>query len=470
MRILTVIAGILLSACGAFCFAVYQNAFADAAFLVGLVMVIAGGCTVAAYLVSGWGSNRTTDTSLVEGLGTLLYGFAVLNNQVTDSTLTMFFGTWLTLCGITRVSQSFYVSRFRPSDWAKIMPLAAITSMLGIVMMMPKLVSAVMPLMLLGGAFILDGLSMLIYAMFMKKSDITSSEAEAKAHERAAAKKALAIEKRKERDRLRSLSKQEREVEQERQRQQREAEEEARRRAKAEARAARRAMARPATELTIQFTPEETAQIKAADSTVGMGSAKNVEESKEPVGNVRDVTELPLNDGEGVMSDKNDKEGAVPFEKGDKGMESGKNDEEGNKPTKDRAETPLAKPVWQKPKEIPSLRVAAIEERENGKEEDFTPGPLKFTAVNLEEIESKKPEIEFEKVALPDLKLASENGTVSRDEVLNKIDNVTLKHEGVDYTPINLEELVAEPLEKPYDPEESKRFTQTLNFDWLEDK
>lgn len=457
MRILTVIAGILLSACGAFCFAVYQNAFADAAFLVGLVMVIAGGCTVAAYLVSGRGSNRTTDTSLVEGLGTLLYGFAVLNNQVTDSTLTMFFGTWLTLCGITRVSQSFYVSRFRPSDWAKIMPLAAITSMLGVVMMMPKLVSAVMPLMLLGGAFILDGLSMLIYAMFMKKSDVTSSEAEAKAHERAAVKKALAIEKRKERDRLRSLSKQEREAEQERQRQQREAEEEARRRAKAEAKAARKAEARPVTERTIQFTPEETAQIKTAED--GMELSKNVEYAAEP----------PLNAGEGKEPAGNGKNSALPSENWSEDIKFDKNDEEGKESAGERSEAPLAKPVWQKPTEIPSLRVAAIEER-NADKDDFIPKPINFTAVNLEEIESRKPEIEFEKVTLPEFKLASETGTVSRDEVLNKIDNVALKHEDVDYTPINLEELVAEPLEKPYDPEESKRFTQTLNFDWLEDK
>ncbi len=445
MRILTVIAGILVSACGAFCFAVYQNAFADVAFLVGLVMVVAGGCIVAAYLVSGRGNNRTTDTSLVEGLGTLLYGFAVLNNQVTDNTLTMFFGTWLTLCGITRVSQSFYVSRFRPQDWAKIMPLAAITSMLGVVMMMPKLVSAVMPLMLLGGAFILDGLSMLIYAMFMKKSDVTSSEAEAKAHERAAAKKALAIEKRKERDRLRSLSKQEREAEQERQKQQREIEEEERRRAKAEAKAARKAKARPATERTIQFTPEETAQIKAADSQAGM----------EP----NSVTETD--------NDEPDKSAAEG-----NGHPAPAKDiiKESIQPAADRAEVSLAKPVWQKPTEIPSLRASAIEERENFKEEDFIPKPLTFTAVNLEEIESQKPpEIKFEKVELPEFTLASETGTVDRNDVLNKIDNIILKHEGVDYTPINLEELVAEPLGKPYDPEESKRFTQTLNFDWLED-
>ena len=106
MRLLVLISGILISGAGAFCFAFYTSTFYDVAFLVGLVMVIAGICNTVAYLISGRGARRLTETTLVEGLVTLLYGFAVLSNQVTDSMLTMFFGTWLTLCGVTRFSQS----------------------------------------------------------------------------------------------------------------------------------------------------------------------------------------------------------------------------------------------------------------------------------------------------------------------------------------------------------------------------
>ena len=93
MRILTTIAGILICATGAFCFAVYTSPFSDVAFVVGVVMVLSGIMHNVAYLVSGRGKNRLTDTALVEGLVTFFYGFAVLNNQVTDEVLTLFFGT-----------------------------------------------------------------------------------------------------------------------------------------------------------------------------------------------------------------------------------------------------------------------------------------------------------------------------------------------------------------------------------------
>ena len=185
MRILTAIAGILICGTGAFCFAVYSNPFSDVAFVVGVVMVVSGIMHTVAYLVSGRGANRLTDTALVEGLVTFCYGFAVLNNQVTDEVLTLFFGTWLTLCGITRISQSFYVSRFNPRDWAKIMPLGMVAAMFGVIMMMPSLLSAVMPLMLVGGAFIVDGFSILIYAMYMRRKDADRGKAEQEARQRA---------------------------------------------------------------------------------------------------------------------------------------------------------------------------------------------------------------------------------------------------------------------------------------------
>ena len=430
MIVLTVIAGILISGCGAFCFAVYTNPFKDVAFLVGLVMVVSGALNIIAYLVSGSGKNRTTDTALVEGLVTLLFGFAVLNNQVTDLMLTMFFGTWLTLSGVTRVSQSFYVSRFRPKDWAKIMPLAAIASMLGVVMMMPKLVSAVMPLMLVGGAFVLDGLSTLVYAMFMKKPTAKTSEFEAKAKERAEARKALKEAERAERDRLRALSIKEREEEQERQKQKRDAEEAAKKQSREEERAARRESARPATEKTMEFTPEEVAEINEAAMEAELKA-----EDKKPE-EAAEEEENALNPMSAVWASMAQESGVQ------------------------------IRPVWQKPTDIPSLRAErdALQE----KEDDFK--PLKFNAVNLEEVESKEVKVEFEKVELPEYKLRSDFETADREAVLDEIDRASFKTEDVDYTPISLEELVNEPLARPYDPDDARRFTQTLNIGWLEDE
>ncbi len=454
MRILTVIAGILISACGAFCFASYTNPFTDVAFLVGLVMVVSGGCNLAAYLVSGRGNKRTTDTALVEGLVTLLYGFAVLSNKVTDLMLTLFFGTWLTLSGVTRFSQALYVSRFRPRDWAKVIPLAAIASMLGIVMMMPTLVSAVMPLMLVGGAFICDGLSMLMYAMYMKRPTAITSKKEEEAKERAAARKSQTHAQRAERDRLRNLSRKERDAEIERKRKEQEAREVTKRKLREEERARKREAARPASEKTMEFTPEEVAEINAA--------AKETEEAIKENKPSEDENKTVIN------LDENNPMAAIWATMAE---ESGA-DVKVNKPQPkeepiSEPEAPATRPIWQRPTDIPSLRA----ERESLKDEDDSAGftPIKFTAVNLEEIESRKPVVEFEKVQLPEFRIASDTESVSRSEILEQIDNTTLEKTDADYTPISLDELVAEPLSRPYDPNESKRFTQTLHFGWLED-
>lgn len=439
MRVLTVISGLVMAICGAFCFAFSGNLFSSVAFVIGVTMVISGGCSIGAYIISGKGHNRLTETSLVEGLVTLLYGVAVLNNQVTDTFLTMFFGTWLTVCGITRVSQSFYVSRFNPKDWAKIIPLAAMASMFGVVMMMPKLVVAVSPLMLVGGAFIFVGLSMLTYAMYMKRRS-SNSEGEIKAKERAEAKKAVAKAERQERDRLRSLSKKERDEELARQRAEKEEQEKAKKAAIAAQKEARRQAARPENERTMEISPEEVEEIniKVDDKIVGV-------DSNNPMAAI--WATMAKEDGMDVTINK--------VAKKDK-------DKTAEMPT--IADEPQIRPVWQRPTDIPKVK------KEKSIVKDDTLSSIEFKAVNLEEIESARPAVEFEKIKLPELKLASDDQSADRREVLKEISNTILKKEEVDYTPISLEDLVAEPLVKPYDPEESKRFTQTLNFGWLDEQ
>lgn len=439
MRILTVISGLVMSICGAFCFAVSGNLFISVAFVIGVTMVVSGGCSIGAYLISGRGHNRLTETTLVEGLVTLFYGVAVLNNQVTDTFLTMFFGTWLTVCGVTRVSQSFYVSRINPRDWAKIIPLASMASMLGIVMMMPKLVGAVAPLMLVGGAFIFVGLSMLTYAMYMKRRS-TGAEGEVKAKERAEARKAVAKAQRQERDRIRNLSKQERDEEVARQKKEKAEQEKARKAALEAQKAARRKAARPEGERTVEISSEEVEEIniKVQDKVVDVKDDNPMAAiwatmAKE---NGLDVT---------VNKVKKEKEPTAPI------------------PVIVKADEPQTHPVWQRPTDIPKVR----QERQAVK--DDTLSSIHFKAVNLEEIESKKPVVEFEKVKLPELTLESDKSSADRKQVLKEISKTKLDKEEVDYTPISLEDLVAEPLSKPYDPKESTRFTQTLNFGWLDD-
>lgn len=261
MRPLVLIAGIFLSLTGAFCFVFYTSTFYEVAFLVGVVMMLSGAFNTIAYLISGKGSRKLTETTLVEGVVTLLYGFAVLNNQVTESMLTMFFGTWLTLCGVTRFSQSLYVSRFNSKDWSKIVPLSAISSMLGVIMMLPWIVYSVMPLMLVGGAFLVDGLSMIIYSMYMLDSTKEMAVGEERAKIRAREKKAEHKAKIKERERLRNMSAKEREAEEKRRRLEDKKIEEARAKKRAETREALKKAVKPAEEKTLRLSDNQVKKI-----------------------------------------------------------------------------------------------------------------------------------------------------------------------------------------------------------------
>ena len=88
--------------------------------------------------------------------------------------------------------------------------------------------------------------------------------------------------------------------------------------------------------------------------------------------------------------------------------------------------------------------------------------------MNLEEIE-KEPDLDLPDVELPEVVLASETaGKVSRDKVISDIENTRpfSDMDAPDYTPIDFDELAAEPLSREEDEKDKKRFTQILNFNW----
>ena len=428
---------------------VYSNPFTDIAFVVGVVMMIAGVLHTVAYLVSGRGANRLTDTALVEGLVTFFYGFAVLNNQVTDQSLTMFFGTWLTICGVTRISQSFYVSRFNSRDWAKIMPLGLVATMLGVVMMMPSLLSAVMPLMLVGGAFLIDGLSILVYAMFMRRKDAEKGRAETEARQRAEAKKQLQRTKREQRDKLRSLNKQERDAAQAKLLADQRAYEEAKKQEKLAKRQARSAMVE-AQSATIPMTKEEVAEVVEGapkeqleeDARVLAEAKAEAEKAAEP--------EKPLSEGEKAV------EGLA----------------------QSVAELDAASRVsFKAPEEIPVINVDDIL-KEKKSRRDASEGEQKLGAVNLEEVENGS-RVVFEKVELPQPELASATEkNVSREDVLQKIESEKLPQlEIVDYSPIDFDESEPESSEKVQEAapaaknvKDDKFFTQVLDLTWKDEE
>ena len=433
MRILVVISGMLLAIAGAFTFAFYNNAFIGLAFILGLVMLISGLCILGAYIISGK-VGRLPDTVLVEGMVTTLFGFAVLNNEVMDAMVTLFFGTWMTLSGVTRISQSFAVSRYRPKDWAKIMPLALAGTIIGVIMLMPSLTTYMNPMFLVGAAFIVDGLSQLIYSMYMRKHELTDREIEAQ--ERAEARKTAKEAERKQRNTNRTTSWHEREEQREEQRRLEKRRLAEQRAAKMQELQERRASRRPASEVTMEFAPEEVEEIKR----------------------LADEEELPITQ---VLTPTPRKEEPEQTE-----------EEALLQETLEKAKAP----VWNRPENIPSLRAKKLEEEAAAAETEPETEPeiedplAKRAAVNIEKIEEGLDTVEFEPVELPEPELEASGGEAEeRTEIIQELEKEVRKEDP--FTPfeaLKLEDLFGDdyvPL-RERDPKEATRFTQSLNLDW----
>ena len=471
MRILVVISGILLAIAGAFTFAFYTNAFTGLAFILGLVMVVSGLCILGAYIISGK-VGRLPEAVLVEGMVTTLFGFAVLNNEVMDAMVTLFFGTWMTLSGVTRISQSFAVSRYRPKDWAKIMPLAMAGTILGVIMLMPSLTIYMNPMFLVGAAFIIDGLSQLVYSMYMRKHELTEREIEAQ--ERAEARKAAREAERKQRNANRSTSWHEREEQREEQRRLEKRRLAEQRAAKMQELQERRAARRPAAKATMEFTAEEVEEINLlAETPAEEPVAAPAEEpaappAAEPLSAEKFEDELPVTE---ILRPKN-----VPVQQPGE-EQTGPVQTEPEETLLDPETLEKAKaPVWNRPENIPSLRARKLEEEAAAAEAEPAPVPeiedplAKRAAVNIEKIEEGLETVEFEPVELPEPELESSGGEAEeRKEIIRDLEKEVKRDDPFKpFEALKLEDLFGDdyvPLREK-DPKEATRFTQSLNLDW----
>ena len=459
MRILIVISGMLLAIAGAFTFAFYSNAFMGLAFILGLVMLISGLCILGSYIISGK-VGRLPDTVLVEGMVTTLFGFAVLNNEVMDAMVTLFFGTWMTLSGVTRVSQSFAVSRYRPKDWAKIMPLALAGTILGVIMLMPSLTTYMNPMFLVGAAFIVNGLSQLVYSMYMRKHELTDREIEAQ--ERAEARKTAKEAERKQRNANRSTSWHEREEQREEQRRLEKRRLAEQRAAKMQELQERRAARRPASEATMEFTPEEVEEIRTlAEEPAAAPVTEPAPVELSPAESFED--ELPVTE---VLRPKTAPAEEVPADVPD----------EQTLPVEEEILEKAKAPAWTRPENIPSLRARKLEEEAAAAEAEPAPAPeiedplAKRAAVNIEKIEEGLETVEFEPVELPEPELEASGGEAEeRKEILQDLEKEVKRDDPFKpFQALKLEDLFGEdyvPLREK-DPKEATRFTQSLNLDW----
>ncbi len=364
MKVLTVMSGVIISATGAWCLAYYRSAFSSIAFILAIAMILSAVFLIGAYLVSG--KKRLPETVLVEGMLTLLFGFVTLNNEVTDTAISMFFGAWLATAGLIRFTQGLAVSRFDPRNWAKILPLSILSAIFGFIMLMHSLVSATNQLTLVGAALILNGLSQLIYAMYMVRHDNLPQVEQAR--ERVEAKQAAAEAKRRERDELRQLTRSERETRKKELRDAAAAEAENRKRLdqieKQKRKAAREALLDP----TIQLSAEDMAKIAGAAAGA---AAEEADDGEAAVPELADglASELPAE--------------PVPEPRQVQTSFAAEVEAEPMIPPESEIswETLTKEPAWQTPAFPQKPDITEILEREVKK-----PEPLPFTPLSLEEL------------------------------------------------------------------------------------
>lgn len=432
MRFLTAISALIMAAAGTFCFLFYINGYAGVAFVLGVALLLYGLCHVICYAI-GFRQSLLPETLLVEGFFSMAFGFLVFADLVSAASINIYFGAWFIVTGLCRFSQALNVSKINPRNWFAVLPLGIINTLIGFVMLAPSLLESVNGLdilWLIAVACILQAMSVAVYTLYMVKKQPSQKAQEAK--ERAEAKKIAAEARRKERDRVRQLSEAEREAELEKARlaKVKEAEE------KAAARAAKRQERRPATERTMEFTAEETAEINA------------LAEDKE-------FDSIPPFDPDGTDE---------PIKAGDIWESPAEEDL-------------VTRPVFNKPVNIPIIEKKAVESSRI----DDLDIEAKRAIVNLEEFESKIPEIELPKIELPEVELKAAGGEAfKRQAFLLELEDTKPKTEDPEdlasFTPLTLEELFSDerfnikPLSDKNANDTDLKLTQTFTFDWLDTK
>lgn len=157
MRIITIVSGILFVLGGLWCIVNQGVTFASLAFIVGLVMVIAGLMSgMCAFLIRD--KDATLRWALVESAMTVILGGVVLSNQlVTDLIVVMYFGMWLLFTGCNRLVASWDMKKQEHLGWSWICTLAIISILAGVYSFFNATLKALPMGMLVGIFFLIQG-------------------------------------------------------------------------------------------------------------------------------------------------------------------------------------------------------------------------------------------------------------------------------------------------------------------------
>ena len=164
MKVLNIIAGVLLIVAGIYCLCNQDIAAMTAGVMVGIFMLLSGVIEIVVFATtsgllfgSGW--------LLLDGVLTVILSLFLLFNQwFTMMSLPFLFTLWLLFSGISRFVSAFDLRSFGVRGWGWILTIGIILMVAGFICMMDPWVSVAAIGLTVGLAFLLEGISSIVYA------------------------------------------------------------------------------------------------------------------------------------------------------------------------------------------------------------------------------------------------------------------------------------------------------------------
>lgn len=164
MKVLNIIAGVLLIVAGIYCLCNQDIAAMTAGVMVGIFMLLSGVIEIVVFATtsgllfgSGW--------LLLDGVLTVILSLFLLFNQwFTMMSLPFLFTLWLLFSGISRFGSAFDLRAFGVRGWGWILTIGIILMVAGFICMMDPWVSVAAIGLTVGLAFLLEGISSIVYA------------------------------------------------------------------------------------------------------------------------------------------------------------------------------------------------------------------------------------------------------------------------------------------------------------------
>lgn len=164
MRILNIISGVLLIVVGIYCLCNQDVAAMTAGVMVGVFMLISGVIEIIVFAStsgllfgSGW--------LLLDGVLTVILSLFLLFNQwFTLLSLPLLFTLWLLFSGISRFVSAFDLRAMGVRGWGWVLAVGILLMVAGFICMMDPWVSVAAIGLTVGLAFLLEGVSSIVYA------------------------------------------------------------------------------------------------------------------------------------------------------------------------------------------------------------------------------------------------------------------------------------------------------------------